>query len=86
MNTCSRLASELLAFPWFTLIAGFSFTKAAISLVLLALVYQLVSRRALYTQTRPGHLLWWGGLVLLSWALLIYFAIEIKWVWRFFFG
>lgn len=86
MHTSSWLAGELLALPWFTFIESFSLPKIVLSLCLLGLIYQLVSRRALYTRTKPGHLLWWGGLVLFSWALLIYFAIEIKWVWRFFFG
>lgn len=86
MLTYFRYTSVLSALPWLTFIEGFSLTKTVISLCLLALIYQLVSRRALYARTKPAYLFWWGGLVLLSWALLIYFAIELKWVWHFFFG
>lgn len=80
------LSSKFLSLLGFTFGQGVGFIKIAVALFVIGLVYQLVRHRNVFARTKSGYLLWWGGMMLLSWALLIYFAIEAKWLWRFFFG
>ena len=86
MHNYSSSGSLLLTLLGLTFTQGFSFIKVAVALVVLGVVYQLVKHRRLFTQTKSGYLVWWGGMMLLSWAVLVYFAIEARWLWRFLFG
>ena len=86
MHTHSQPISELLTLLGFTYSQGFSFIKIVVALVAAGMVYQLVRHRSLFTRTKSGYVVWWGGMMLLAWAVLVYFAIEAKWLWRFFFG
>ncbi|RZK29799.1 MAG: hypothetical protein EOO63_08260 [Hymenobacter sp.] len=86
MHAFSLPAPDLLVLLGLTLGQGLGFIKIVVALVAVGVVYQLVRHRNLFARTQSGYLLWWGGLMLLSWAALVYFAIEARWVWRFFFG
>ncbi|MGI4866407.1 MAG: hypothetical protein ACRYFZ_20950 [Janthinobacterium lividum] len=78
--------SELLTLLGLTLHQGLGFIKLAVALVVVGAIYQLVRHRDLFARNQSGYLLRWGSLMLLSWAVLVYFAIELRWIWRFFFG
>jgi hypothetical protein len=86
MHASSPLSSELVILLAFTFHQGISFIQAAVALVAVGVMYQLVRHRDLFARNKSGYLLRWGGLMLLGWAVLVYFAIQARWVWRFFFG
>jgi len=85
MHAFSSPNSELLTLLGLTLKQGLGFIKLALALVIVGAVYQLVRHRDLFARNQSGYLVRWGGLMLLGWAVLVYFAIEARWVWRFFF-
>ena len=86
MYAFSPPTSQLLTLFGLTLGQGLGFIKIAVALVVVGAIYQLVRHRDLFARNKSGYLVRWGGLMLLSWAVLVYFAIEARWVWRFFFG